>query len=166
MISRTCDPLQSTPTAITSGRLQTRAGESTAVPIQELIPECGHTAQRFFDLDKFGELREYARIIVLLAKARHRVGDVFFVPNPTTSLACLRAAIRDVHGSTDCRPARRHDLPEWCTATASLKLALSSTLVSVCWPHSRCVIKDHCSSSWWASSPQCLKSCFFFFAWS
>ena len=103
--------------AIASRRHQTRAAGSTAVKIQELLLECGHMPQRFFDLDKFSELREHARIILFYAKARHRVGDAFLVPNRQLLLH-LRAAIRDVHGSATCRPTRRHDLLEWCTATA------------------------------------------------
>ena len=67
-------------TPVASASSKREQPESTAVPIHELIPECGHKPQRFSDLDKFGELREHARFILLLAKARHRVGDVFFVP--------------------------------------------------------------------------------------
>ena len=57
-----------------------RRAESAALPTQELDPESGDTPQQFLGLAKFGELREHMRIIVLLAKARQRVHDLFFVP--------------------------------------------------------------------------------------
>ena len=142
--------------AIASRRHQTRAAGSTAVKIQELLPECGHTPQRFFDLDKFSELREHARIIVFHAKARHRVGDAFLVPIRQLLLH-LRAAIRDVHGSATCRPTRRHDLLEWCTATAP-SMHGQELLFHFAGHFETCDKGSLCALSWWTSPHRCLLS--------
>ena len=104
---------------------------------------CGHTPQRFLISTKL--VSSVITRASLYFLRRHDTGVVMYsVSDPTPALARLRAASRHVHGSADCWPTRRHDLLDWCRATASSKLARLSTLVSVCWPFSRFVIKDHC----------------------